>query len=68
MRPAVLLDRDTPTNEDVAHLDRFERLTRFPLSIDAVSLLDCDLGATAPATPTPASAHVRTGRPVCARS
>ncbi len=40
MRPAVFLDRDGTINEDVGHLDRLERLTLFPFSIDAVRLLN----------------------------
>jgi len=36
----VFLDRDGTINEDVGHLDRFERLTLFPFSIDAVRLLN----------------------------
>ena len=40
MRPAVFLDRDGTINEDVGHLDRLERLTLFPASIDAVRLLN----------------------------
>lgn len=39
MRPAIFLDRDGTLNEDVGHLDRFERLTLFPWSLDAVRLL-----------------------------
>ena len=40
MRPAVFLDRDGTINEDVGYLDRLERLTLFPYSIDAVRLLN----------------------------
>ena len=40
MRPAVFLDRDGTINEDVGYLDRLERLTLFPWSIDAVRLLN----------------------------
>ena len=40
MRPAVFLDRDGTINEDVGYLDRVERLTLFPYSIDAVRLLN----------------------------
>ena len=40
MRAAVFLDRDGTINEDVGHLDRLERLTLFPFSIDAVRLLN----------------------------
>ena len=40
MRPAVFLDRDGTINEDVGHLDRDDRLTLFPYSIDAVRLLN----------------------------
>jgi D-glycero-D-manno-heptose 1,7-bisphosphate phosphatase len=40
VRPAVFLDRDGTMNEDVGHLDRDERLTLFPYSIDAVRLLN----------------------------
>ena len=39
MRPAIFLDRDGTLNEDVGHLDRLERLTLFPWSLDAVRLL-----------------------------
>jgi D-glycero-D-manno-heptose 1,7-bisphosphate phosphatase len=39
MTPAVFLDRDGTLNEDVGYLDRLERLTLFPWSIDAVRLL-----------------------------
>ncbi len=39
MRPAIFLDRDGTLNEDVGHLDRFERLVLFPWSLDAVRLL-----------------------------
>lgn len=40
MRPAVFLDRDGTLNEDVGHLDRFDRLMLFPFAIDAVRLLN----------------------------
>lgn len=40
VRPAVFLDRDGTINEDVGYLDRLERLTLFPWSIDAVRLLN----------------------------
>ena len=40
MRQAVFLDRDGTINEDVGYLDRLERLTLFPWSIDAVRLLN----------------------------
>ena len=40
MRPAVFLDREGTINEDVGYLDRLERLTVFPYSIDAVRLLN----------------------------
>jgi len=40
VRPAVFLDRDGTINEDVGHVDRLERLTLFPASIDAVRLLN----------------------------
>ncbi|HJN43474.1 MAG: HAD family hydrolase [Vicinamibacterales bacterium] len=40
MRSAVFLDRDGTINEDVGYLDRLERLTLFPWSIDAVRLLN----------------------------
>ena len=40
MRPAVFLDRDGTINEDVGHVDRLDRLTLFPASIDAVRLLN----------------------------
>ena len=40
MRPAVFLDRDGTLNEDVGHLDRFDRLALFPFAIDAVRLLN----------------------------
>ena len=40
MRPAVFLDRDGTVNEDVGHLDRFDRLALFPFAIDAVRLLN----------------------------
>ena len=36
----MFLDRDGTINEDVGHLDRLERLTLFPFSIDAVRLLN----------------------------
>jgi histidinol-phosphate phosphatase family protein len=36
----VFLDRDGTINEDVGHLDRLERLTLFPFSIDGVRLLN----------------------------
>jgi histidinol-phosphate phosphatase family protein len=36
----VFLDRDGTINEDVGYLDRLERLTLFPWSIDAVRLLN----------------------------
>ena len=39
MRPAIFLDRDGTLNEDVGHLDRLERLTLFPWSLDAIRLL-----------------------------
>ena len=39
MRPAVFLDRDGTLNEDVGYLDRLERLTLFPWSLDAIRLL-----------------------------
>lgn len=39
MRPAIFLDRDGTLNEDVGYLDRLERLTLFPWSVDAVRLL-----------------------------
>lgn len=39
MRPAIFLDRDGTLNEDVGYLDRLERLTLFPWSLDAVRLL-----------------------------
>lgn len=39
MRPAVFLDRDGTLNEDVGYLDRLERLTLYPWSLDAVRLL-----------------------------
>ena len=39
MRSAIFLDRDGTLNEDVGHLDRLERLTLFPWSLDAVRLL-----------------------------
>jgi len=48
VRPAAWLDRDGAINEDVTPLNRFERLTVFPLSIDAVRLLDRDLGRLDP--------------------
>ena len=39
MRPAAFLDRDGTLNEDVGYLDRLERLTLFPWSLDAIRLL-----------------------------
>lgn len=39
MRPAIFLDRDGTLNEDVGYLDRLERLTLYPWSLDAVRLL-----------------------------
>ena len=36
----MFLDRDGTINEDVGYLDRLERLTLFPYSIDAVRLLN----------------------------
>jgi D-glycero-D-manno-heptose 1,7-bisphosphate phosphatase len=39
-RRAVFLDRDGTMIEDVGYLDRLERLTLFPYSIDAVRLLN----------------------------
>ena len=36
----MFLDRDGTINEDVGHLDRLERLSLFPSSIDAVRLLN----------------------------
>ena len=39
MRPAIFLDRDGTLNEDVGYLDRLERLTLYPWSVDAVRLL-----------------------------
>ena len=39
MKPAIFLDRDGTLNEDVGYLDRLERLTLFPWSLDAVRLL-----------------------------
>ena len=39
MRPAIFVDRDGTLNEDVGYLDRLDRLTLFPWSLDAVRLL-----------------------------
>ena len=39
MRSAIFLDRDGTLNEDVGYLDRLERLTLFPWSLDAIRLL-----------------------------
>jgi D-glycero-D-manno-heptose 1,7-bisphosphate phosphatase len=39
-RPAVFLDRDGTLNEDVGYLERLERLTLFPWTVDAVRLLN----------------------------
>ncbi len=39
MRPAIFLDRDGTLNEDVGYVDRLERLTLYPWSLDAVRLL-----------------------------
>lgn len=38
--PAVFLDRDGTINEDVGYLERLERFTIFPWSVDAVRLLN----------------------------
>jgi D-glycero-D-manno-heptose 1,7-bisphosphate phosphatase len=38
--PAVFLDRDGTMIEDVGYLDRLERLTLFPYTIDAIRLLN----------------------------
>lgn len=38
--PAVFLDRDGTLIEDATHLDRLDRLTLFPWTIDAVRLLN----------------------------
>jgi D-glycero-D-manno-heptose 1,7-bisphosphate phosphatase len=40
MRPAVFLDRDGTLVEEVGYLDRLDRLSLFPWSIDAVRLLN----------------------------
>lgn len=40
MRPAVFVDRDGTLIEEVGYLDRLNRLTLFPFSIDAVRLLN----------------------------
>lgn len=40
LSPAVFLDRDGTLIEEVGYLDRLERLTLFPWSIDAVRLLN----------------------------
>ena len=40
MRPAVFIDRDGTLIEEVGYLDRLERLTFYPWSIDAVQLLN----------------------------
>ena len=39
MRSAVFLDRDGTLNEDVGYLDRLERFTLYPWSLDAIRLL-----------------------------
>jgi len=38
--PAVFLDRDGTMIEDVGYLDRIERLTLFPYTVDAIRLLN----------------------------
>ena len=40
MRPAVFLDRDGTLIEEVGYLDRLERLSLFPWTVDAVRLLN----------------------------
>ena len=40
MKPAVFLDRDGTLVEEVGYLDRLDRLSLFPWSIDAVRLLN----------------------------
>ena len=40
MRPAVFLDRDGTLIEEAGYLDRLERLTFFPFTVDAVRLLN----------------------------
>ena len=40
MKPAVFLDRDGTLIEEAGYLDRIERLTFFPFSVDAVRLLN----------------------------
>jgi D-glycero-D-manno-heptose 1,7-bisphosphate phosphatase len=40
MRPAVFLDRDGTLIEESGYLDRLDRLTLYPFSVDAVRLLN----------------------------
>lgn len=40
LHPAIFLDRDGTMNEDVGYLDRLERLSLFPYTIDAIRLLN----------------------------